>query len=1224
MVKGNIKTNNIKKVNYIIILVCIIFLLLISIPTMARFKNRNTLKRVTTWDGSVAKNYRSGDGSKENPFLITNGSELAHFSEQLETNNYLDIYFELNNDIIINEGIFKYDANNGILYIKDNITYYVDHDTNKYYKTKERDGEVIGTINTMKSFDNFKGHFNGNSFSIFGFYLSDEISNELAPFTNLNGNINNLYLENTMIYGGNYTSGVVSVANNSELENIFSSGYVVGNKDYTLNEKIITLPNIEETLSNDELIKNVELPNKIPLIHSDIKNISITGKVDLLNKCDQITLFVNDVEIEKAGEFELELNNEISKNLNFKLVSQCNEETNIKITNLQYNVKYNHSATAGIIALSHNNKLKNIINKSEVYGEFISSGLIGTSIDSLTITNAYNKGAINSENKGAGLIGVIEQSDDVIINKSFNEGNINLEDNIGLISNIYNVDNMIVQNSFNTANTNYLINTIQYSVVNFENVFYTTGLTPIKDGIYNGMINVTFLENLKDKEFLTNYLYFEEFDEIENISEGKKVWIFEEESLPILYIDDLNKPLVNINALTYSWNNYSTSLNGYKFSKNITFNIEEANELNKVENIYYYISNTSEPLFKEELNQISKWETYNDIVQIKEEGIYVIYAKIIDINGNVFYINTDALVLDSTGITLNISYKDFSWSEFSNDLKQIYIYEPEILNVSYNSVISSITNAQYYISNEQLTSKELDQITDYGWNDLEDDILVSNVGNNIVYVKLIDNFGYVTYANTDKIYMDSYINSKTLLGRGVKDYLNKDYNINTKSSITLTYKYLNEEASDDAEYSHNLITSSLLPKNTIITLIDNIKEKVYTYQIPTDEDYYNYNKSCESNDGECYKYATYPFTLFKEVGIANKPFVEESYFVAGKIEENFDVIIDFSKTNITENLTNVKVKLEKTNNNIYITTNDKNIKTFNVLQDSNYNLKINTDYEDGPILYNTDSVTNINLTGGVKYFKTNNTEIIDTSIENKILGLAIRLVDSDGKIIDKKHLKNLTFKIDKNQFYPENDNVIRAKIDNNFENLNKTLTVITNKTNNTLKNGEYYLEINTYLSIDGYYFDEISKDKISIPIIVDKKDYMPSHLFDVQVDVESQIINKEEENVDLNFNIIQGGELEEPNIRISLYQKNQLTAYDQSYSLIDLDDYITNNLEITSPNVYYLSKKPVEYTEKEKNINEYTLNIKTNLLENHSYKFVFDLYDNNIKISSLDKYFIVK
>ena len=135
------------KLIYIILIFGFIFLLPINFSISASNNNRSTLVNVSVWDGSVASSYKEGDGSVNNPFIISNAAELAYFSLELETNNYANTYFKLTNNIILNEGIFKYDLENGIQYILNNQTYYVDPYSNKYYDNINREGIEIGTIN---------------------------------------------------------------------------------------------------------------------------------------------------------------------------------------------------------------------------------------------------------------------------------------------------------------------------------------------------------------------------------------------------------------------------------------------------------------------------------------------------------------------------------------------------------------------------------------------------------------------------------------------------------------------------------------------------------------------------------------------------------------------------------------------------------------------------------------------------------------------------------------------------------------------------------------------------------------------------------------------------------------------------------------------------------------------------------------------------------------------
>ena len=75
------------------------------------------------------------------------------------------------------------------------------------------------------------------------------------------------------------------------------------------------------------------------------------------------------------------------------------------------------------------------------------------------------------------------------------------------------------------------------------------------------------------------------------------------------------------------------------------------------------------------------------------------------------------------------------------------------------------------------------------------------------------------------------------------------------------------------------------------------------------------------------------------------------------------------------------------------------------------------------------------------------------------------------------------------------------------------------------------------------------------------------------------------------------------------------TAYNQEYKLIDLNNYISNNLLKFSNNVYYLDQST-------NNINSFLLNIKD--FSEGGYAFVFELYDDNIKVGTIEKKFIVK
>jgi hypothetical protein len=131
----------------------------ISIPTLARYKNyvnlENLFNKIQTWDGSVAASYGGGNGTEDDPYIISSASELAFFSKELETTNYEGKYFKLGNDIVINDGLFGYDGTN-VSYESDGTKFYIQPGTTNVYENVELTGNIISNINLFKGIKDFK------------------------------------------------------------------------------------------------------------------------------------------------------------------------------------------------------------------------------------------------------------------------------------------------------------------------------------------------------------------------------------------------------------------------------------------------------------------------------------------------------------------------------------------------------------------------------------------------------------------------------------------------------------------------------------------------------------------------------------------------------------------------------------------------------------------------------------------------------------------------------------------------------------------------------------------------------------------------------------------------------------------------------------------------------------------------------------------------------------
>ena len=1051
-----------KKIICIVLFLIFILLLSFSLPAFARYKNRIS-SYSDVWSGNIASKYKSGNGTLSNPYIISNGEELAYFSSQLESNNYDGVYFKLSNDILLNEGLFRYE-DSLVKYIVDNNTYYVNGD--KYYDNPDFIGDAVGNINVFPSLSNFKGIIDGDYHTIYGYYNSQSL------FSNLSGEITSLYIENAFIRGNGNLGVLADNIIDGSISNVLVDGYVFG---------------------------------------------------------DSFNLEVNDITT---------------------LLSDFNS--------LRYSV------IGGISSYSNNSTFINCVSKVNINGGFLSGGIIGYSEDS-SIINSYSTGSLNSYSSNG--IGVFKGNG--VIDRVYSTSSING----GLIGYFIN-SQANISNSFITTDNDLVLDSVNSDIVSSNNYY----VYPDRDGgISSSLVTDS---NLKDKNFLGNYSEFVSFDDLENNPLNN--WVFEDGMFPVLFIDDIINSYSELHLNAFMWNSYSPNLDTKNINSSITFMINDIDNIH-VTDKYYYISNSQDALSKSDLNNVS-WVPYTDIVRINDEGFYVVYVKLVDNNGNVSYINSDLLVLDSSGSNVSISAFDNQWSGLSSG--ELYVDHPFDFTVSATDSLSGIKSIEYYLSNV-----EVNDMNSISWVNYDGDISVNTVGEYILYVKVTDGCDFVTYASTPVIIYDGYVisNFKPLGGTG--------NNITNNSSISFDVSYSNNK---EISITHNLISSILLPRGTDITMIDRINNKVYGYVVDTNDRFgFDLNGV-----------ASYPLSLFKEKGRISDVYYSDSTVS----NESFSFIIDFSNSNINSSYNNISIYLEGVNDDLVLrSTLNKN--PFNITDDRSLRLThvISTDYN-GSIIYNSDSQTDISINSLINY-----SSYFDTSYFGKKLGLSIKLVDGAGRIISKENLKNIMFKVDDLVYLPGNDDIVRVNLNTN-SNSSNVLSIITHQGNSSLKEGTYFIKINPYSSYDGLYFDSVLSNSIMIPVVVSSENNNYDYNFDVLIDSD-RILDKGSV-YNLNFNILQD-KLENPNIKVSMYKKSELTAYNQDYDLIDMGNYSSDSLDSYIDSVYYVSRSALSYSV-DHEYNVFDFNLDTSNLDKTSYKFVFDLYDGNNKVGSVSKYIIIR
>lgn len=154
----------------------------------------------------AAEGFSNGEGSIDNPYLISNKAELLFFQQSVNSGTtYENMYVVLNDDIMLNE-INDYDS-----WSEDNAP-----------------------NSKWEGITGFAGTFNGKGHTIYGLYMncSEENTGFFNEFNNLNKvTIKNVNFENIFVSGTNNVGGIVGKADYVQIENCSISGKIKGTGD---------------------------------------------------------------------------------------------------------------------------------------------------------------------------------------------------------------------------------------------------------------------------------------------------------------------------------------------------------------------------------------------------------------------------------------------------------------------------------------------------------------------------------------------------------------------------------------------------------------------------------------------------------------------------------------------------------------------------------------------------------------------------------------------------------------------------------------------------------------------------------------------------------------------------------------------------------------------------------------------------------------------------------
>lgn len=372
------------------------------------------------WDGTTAKDFACGSGTKLNPYIIKTAEQLAHLSFVIGAKDadYLEKNYKLGADIVLNDG--------EIINEKGGLA----ADSTKLHKWTP-----IGNSSVA-----FAGNFDGAGHTVSGMFINTT-STHNGLFGHSSGTVQNLTVENGWVMGGKYTAGIVgmlkgeslvkNVVNKSSINGteatagiVAATSYVYGkkgkiedSKNYGIIKGGKLVAGIIASTDNGIVVKNVENHG---LIEGNYGTGGIAGH---FGSSSDIENAFNDAEI-VGKEFSAGI-------LSYFGHGYCTANTNYGSVKNVRNVgkvvgsKY----VAGIVGESQCVTIKRVVNDAPVEGDMYVAGVSGYA-ERIISESVYNTGDALGKTRVGGLWGYLEEG---ITSSAYSTGKVNGDSLVGLM-----------------------------------------------------------------------------------------------------------------------------------------------------------------------------------------------------------------------------------------------------------------------------------------------------------------------------------------------------------------------------------------------------------------------------------------------------------------------------------------------------------------------------------------------------------------------------------------------------------------------------------------------------------------------------------------------------------------------------------------------------------------------------------------------------------------------
>ena len=383
------------------------------------------------WDGTTAKDFACGAGTKLSPYIILTAEQLAKLSFVVGSNDsdYQGKYYKLGADIVLNEG--KIIDDKGALVA----------DSTKLHKWTP-----IGNSSVA-----FTGNFDGNNHTVSGMFVNTT-STHNGLFGNSSGTVQNVSLENSWVSGGKFTGGLAGY-NTGTVEKLTNLASVSGKEECVGG---VVGDSYQKNYSSNSVIKNVvnkgivSGSSKVGGVAGCAANVTLDD-AENLSPIDGVGFVGGVVGIignSSRNEFKnLKNNGKITaKHFVGGISGLCGGNASYSKESSSYSCiegnkcgiysnAYNQGTVAGkryvggISGVACSGTISSLGNVADIEGEYGTAGVVG-SASYVTSKNLYNRGNIHG---GDFVGGIFSYNKEGVTSAAYSTGKVDGDSLVGLM-----------------------------------------------------------------------------------------------------------------------------------------------------------------------------------------------------------------------------------------------------------------------------------------------------------------------------------------------------------------------------------------------------------------------------------------------------------------------------------------------------------------------------------------------------------------------------------------------------------------------------------------------------------------------------------------------------------------------------------------------------------------------------------------------------------------------